>query len=134
MAIELIGAFICGEEDIAKLKNAEYRTPLENSVDTLYVTFQNEPEIVDRSLFGKPVDMKITGYGCNGRNEGFLVELYPEDVALKEKAEPIPTPVIAMSYYDSEPKKTRMMPFYTVDQFTVSGIFGAIEDGKVIFE
>lgn len=95
---------------------------------------QNEPEIVDRSLFGKKVEMKVTSYGCNGRNEGFLVELYPEDEALKEKAEPIPTPVIAMSYYDSKPEKTRMMPFYTVEQFTISGIFGALEDGKVSFE
>ena len=134
MAIELIGAFIIGEDDIAKLRNADYRTPLENDMDILYVTFQNEPEIVDRALFGKPVEMKVTGYGCNRRYEGFLVELYPEDAALKEKAELIPTPTIAMSYYDSEPKKTRMIPFYTVDHFTVSGIFGAIEDGKVVFE
>ena len=48
---------------------------LEFLTDDPHVTFQFKPRSFDRSLLGKSLSCRVTGYGNDGRNQGVSVDL-----------------------------------------------------------
>ena len=58
-------------------------SPLAEPVSDMHVTFRfGELEMYPKELMNKNIELKVVGYGCNGKNSGFEVEL-PEDIEAK---------------------------------------------------
>lgn len=106
------------------------RDPLENDILYPHITFEYMPQEVDRSLFGKPVQVKIVGYGNDGENEGVKVELSSEDPVLQSMIEKIEVPHVTIAVSDAgEPVNTRRLEFHEIEPIELTGIYGGYVDG-----
>ena len=121
---EYVGAFISRyklEQAIACIR----RTPLKCAVMNPHVTFEYKPLHVDVELFGRYIDVRIVGYGCDGKNEGLAVEVFSEMPELKQKIERIPVPHITLSTSaDGKAVNTRYLTFYDVPPIAIAGTYG----------
>lgn len=132
MQYKYIGCFFDPEGLWEKTKMIR-TSPLENLIQNPHVTFLYRPEIVNESLFGSCVEVTITGYGCDGNNEGVLVNLKIDQKELIELAQGIPVPHITLSLSDNaDAVNTRYIHFEPVEPITVQGIFGAMTEGNDI--
>ena len=103
-------------------------------IETPHITFVFEPDEVDELLFGEKIKVKVTGYGNDGRNEGFRVEPYSENRKLQTMIDNIPVPHITISVAKgARPYRTRFLEFQPIEPFELDGIFGGyIEGGTVV--
>ena len=103
-------------------------------IDHPHVTFAYRPESVDEGLFGVPVTLRVTGYGCDGANEGFLVEVLTDCAPLAEQAAAIPVPHITLSVaQDARPVNTRWLRFEPIEPFEIEAVFGGYRKGRPCF-
>lgn len=119
-----IGCFF-PKEELEKSLGALPRKALEKEIRTPHVTLAYKPEAVDRSLFGTPVSVRAVGYGCDGVNEGLLVELSTGCEALQALADGVETPHITLSLAENgEAVNTRFLAFSPIEPFTLTAVFG----------
>lgn len=99
-----------------------------------HVTFVFAPSEIDRSLFGRPIRVRITGYGNDGQNEGLRAELFSDDPAIAEMIERIEVPHITLAIRaDGKSVNTRYLDFHDVEPILLTGKFGGFSDqGHVI--
>ena len=106
---------------------------LEREILQPHVTVQYQPETVDERLFGENVLIRVTGYGCNGRNEGLSVQVQSRNPDLQKLLDRIAVPHITLSVArDGSSVDTRELDFHPVEPFTVRGRFGGCLPGRVV--
>lgn len=98
-----------------------------------HITFAYMPDSVNTALFGAPIDIKVTGYGNDGTNEGLLVELHTQNPVLEAMAKRIPVPHITISVSaEGQSVDTAKLTFSPIEPFGLTGVFGGFkEDGGV---
>lgn len=108
--------------------------PLACDIPSPHVTFAYRPQEVDQALFGIPVRIRVTGYGCDGHNEGLQVQLFPSDPVLQPLIDAIPVPHITISISeDGKAVNTRYLEFAPITPFELTGFSGGYTDqGQVI--
>ena len=95
-----------------------------------HVTFAYRPESVDEGLFGTPVTLRVTGYGCDGKNEGFRVEVLTDCAPLAQQAAAIEVPHITLSVgVEEQAVNTRWLVFAPVEPFEIESVYGGYLDG-----
>ena len=95
-----------------------------------HVTVLYMPEDALQPLFGTEAEITVTGYGCDGKNEGLEVTLHCADPVLQELIRQIPVPHITLSVSRSgKPVNTRFLQFSPVEPITFRAVFGGFLDG-----
>ena len=117
---------------------------LENPINNPHITVVYRPAIDHNDFYGADVYAVVRGYGNDGINEGYLVELIPGDGKKARNIEfckllcDIKTPHITLSVSnDGKPVDTNKLTFETLpmnEQFVLECRFGAFvvteyEDG-----
>ena len=128
--------FVDNEELKYAIKDIR-RNRLVNDIDRKHVTVEYKPqEKVPAYLLGNTVHIKIVGYGCDGKNEGLQVELYPENDELNEICNNIRVPHITLSIGKGcKPKDTADIEFTKIDPIEIDGVFGVmLKSGEYIVE
>lgn len=124
MKYNYIGCFI----DKGKLDEAISYLPrnrLSHEIEDTHITFKYKPRRVDKSLFGTPIRVTITKYGCDKENEGLLVKLSSEDPRINEMISHIPKPHITLSVSDTgRAVNTRYLDFVDIPETCITGRFG----------
>ena len=120
--IRYIGAFLTD-----KLESS-----LQNSIEYQHVTFAYEPPETTldycSALYGQTVVFKCVGYGNNGINEGFKVELIEASPEIKTLFSKIAVPHITCGLSEiAEAVNTRFLNFLPIEPFLVSAVFGFVE-------
>ena len=107
---------------------------LERTVEKPHVTFVYRPDKVNETLFGARLDVLITGYACDGKNEGVQVSVKSNVEELSDLIRAISLPHITLSLAaDAEAVNTRYLKYTPVTPISLQGIFGAVtEDSEVI--
>ncbi len=119
-----IGCFFDKEEEKRLLEHRQ-GPALEHRIGSLHVTVEYLPGQVDTSLFGTEVEAIVTGYGNNGRNEGFSVEVSSADEDMQRLLDSIELPHITLSRAeDAESVGTKKLRFDPIEPFSVKGKFG----------
>ena len=110
-------------------------------VSTIYM-----PEKDARSLYGREVEVKITGYkngavtdddGKETHNEGLKAELYPKDEEMAAYISAHPANYHITGSYEEHPKYTGYIDFSDMQpcEYTVTGRFGGgLNNGTIIFD
>ena len=128
-----VGFFVDFEELTEKVQNIR-RNPLSGTVMTPHVTYEFQPETADTSLFGEEVDIQITGYGNDGRNEGLKVSVVSRNRRLQTIISRIEVPHITLAISgDGLSVDTRHLEFEPLNPIHIKGRFGGFtfEDGVV---
>ena len=114
-------------------------TPLKGSLekDILFkhITTEFKPRVSHSELYGKEATFSIKGYGCDGKNEGYLVELAEcDDEELVQLFTKIAVPHITLSVSAAgKPVDTAKLSFAGVEPITVKARFGGYENGCPVF-
>ena len=88
---------------------------------------------MDELLFGGKLKVKVTGYGNDGMNEGFCVELHSENWKLQTMIDNIPVPHITISVAKgARPYRTRFLEFHPIESFKLDGIFWDYYRGELL--
>lgn len=98
--------------------DAGYRTKLEKPVPAPHVTFKFNPEKSEMPwlLIGEKINVKLIAYGCDGENEGFLVEILSDDPEIMKLVKEIEKPHVTLSTSRSgKPFNTRFLDFKELD-------------------
>lgn len=106
---------------------------LEKDIANKHITTQFRPKQTHEKLYGEKATFKVVGYGNDGVNEGFLVQLVScDDQELKQLFNEIPVPHITLSVSNiGKPVNTAKLNFKPVNGQTITGIFGGF-NGNVI--
>lgn len=124
MKYHYIGCFLPFEKLMGKCKELKLQH-LERVIRSPHVTFVYEPDSVDESLFGEKVEIKVIGYGNNGINEGFQVEIFSSNERIVKMARRIPVPHITLSVGEhGKPVDTKKLDFAPIEEFMIEGWFG----------
>jgi hypothetical protein len=111
------GVFFTASNIYAKITPA-----LSKKIDNPHVTVRFRPESVDKRLFGAEVAASVVGYACDGRNEGWRVELHSDNVALQDMLDRIAVPHITLSVSeDGQPVDTAKLHFHAIKPFAIAG-------------
>lgn len=103
-----------------------HKKRLEKIIMKPHVTFEYRPEITDETLFEKEVTFRVTGYGNDGKNEGFSVQMLSDSKPLLERYNKIAVPHITLSISeDSEAVYTSRLKFEEIPPFEIKGIYAA---------
>ena len=107
---------------------------LANTIMNPHITTEFQPLSVDETLFGETVQITITGYGCDGKNEGLKVHIESQIPKMKEMIHNIPVPHITLSIADdAKSVNTRYLTFHPAKGVTFHGIYGGVtENGELI--
>lgn len=125
------GVFINAKELERQLEeHGVERQKLWRDIHDTHVTFQFRPTDVDESLFGRPVDIRVVGYGVNPQNEGLLVEICCADKKVQRLCEQVEVPHITLSVSEKgKPVNTRYVDFAPIENpFTVQGVYDAFQE------
>ena len=121
---EYIGAFVPAIK-LGEHTKELHRIELERPILFPHITFAYRPETVDECLFGERLSVRAIGYGCDGENEGLLVEVYAKSNALCSMIKQIPLPHITLSVSKTgEPINTRYLRFKEIVPFEFTAVFG----------
>jgi len=106
---------------------------LGREIDTPHVTFRYAPREIPAELFGTPLTVRITGYGCDGENEGVSAEIITDSEELAAMAQEIAVPHITLSVSETgKPVNTRYLHFEPIVPFCIDAVFGGYtSDGTV---
>ena len=123
------GLFFDGEE--ANKINELEPIHLSKQKDLFHTTFKFKPSIEEifDEIVGKEFEVIITGYGCDGKNSGFRIELPDELIAYytnKDKDNNLVIPHITVSLSDDgKAKDTSKLQFKDLQKpFKIKGRFG----------
>ena len=127
------GCFVDPQEFWNKIKKIR-TSPLRIAVPIPHVTFAYRPAFIDESLFGIPMTITITGYGCDGQNEAVKVKVKSDNPKLEKMIQAIAVPHITISLSEgAEAVNSRGLDFKPVQHVTLQGVYGsATEDDEVI--
>ena len=123
------------EETSKKLEELQ-QNQLESPVQDMHITFKfGELEEYPDELMGKYIEVTLIGYGCDGKNSGFEVEL-PADVEAKfykgNRPIHITVSIGTVNGKKAKPVDTAKLHFEPLtDPVTVSGRFGYFVFGEV---
>ena len=132
-AIKYIGCFFEPAQLQEKLTGYE-RTPLFRTISAPHITFAYRPEAVDTALFGIPVTVEAVGYGNDGENEALQVVFRELPGELKNLADHIAVPHITLSVSEQgQSVNSRYLPFLPIAPFTLTGVFGAMDEAGNIY-
>lgn len=106
---------------------------LDRSILHPHVTFAYRPSLVPRALFGLPVTVRVTGYGCDGENEAFSVAFEEVPENLRPLTERIALPHITLSVSrDGKPVNSKTLSFAPVPSFLLCGTFGGMDEAGTL--
>lgn len=127
-----IAIFVDAEEVYNKAEGSR----LEKLIRFPHVTLKFKPESVNESLFGEKVTVKIIGYGNNGDNEGWKVDLYTENLELRKMIDNVEVPHITLSTsLQGKPVDTKNLQFEECNGIILHGIFGGYTyDNTVVMD
>jgi hypothetical protein len=110
------------------------KDPPSQQIRSPHVTFVYAPSEIDRSLFGRTIRVRITGYGNDGQNEGLRAELFSDDPAIAEMIARIEVPHITLAISaDGKAVNTKYLEFRDVEPILLTGKFGGYTaQGRVI--
>lgn len=97
-----------------------------------HVTFTMMPrsdQLFPAGLVGREVELRIVGLGCDGKNEGYLVELPADLLSYYRNMAP---PHITVSVTNSSPKHTGRLQFASIEPFVVAAILGYYTDDGIV--
>ena len=127
-----IGCFL-DPQDLLSATGEYAHRHLARIIPSPHVTFQYQPEAVDETLFGQPVEITAVGYGNDGKNEGLLVRLTAPSPAVQAMSEAIPVPHITISVSESgKPVNTGSLTFREIPPFRLTGVFGGYQEGGIV--
>lgn len=129
---QYIGCFF-DEETEKMLREHRQGKELAKSIKYLHTTIEYQPKYIGRipELFGKEIEVTVTGYGNNGRNEGLEVKVSSKNEEIQEMLERIEVPHITLSRAeDAQSVDTRYLEFEPIEPFTVKGVFGGYADNN----
>ena len=93
-----------------------------------HVTTAYRPKKTSKSLYGRTVTIKVTGYANDGEKEGVKVTVITDDPELKKMIENIPVPHITISVAEKgKPVNTGKLnfePIESTDEIVFKGTFG----------
>lgn len=123
-----IGCFF-DHDEAEKLRAHRAGKALDKQIASLHITFEYGPEDMRTRLFGKEVTVRVVGYGNNGKNEGYLVEISSGDEEVKALADKIALPHITLSRaLDASSVDTKDLDFAEIEPFSVTGRFGGYSE------
>lgn len=129
--VEYVGLFIEGS-DATKLKQHE-KSVLEKLPKNYHVTLEFRPKTEDKYnvIINKIYDIKVIGYGCDGENSGYLVEL-PEELKRYynnlDQNNNLKPPHITMSMSrQGKAVNTANLDFEKIQPFKVRGVVKQVE-------
>lgn len=107
---------------------------LEKRIGFPHVTFEFKPKTIDKELFGKEVDVLITGHANDGKNEGFSVEVVSDDEKIRKAMQEVKVPHITVSTSkDGKPVDTGKLNFEPLGwKIWLKGITGAFTTNGLI--
>lgn len=128
MKYKYIGCFFDLEESRALRRLSRFRG-LKKRIKSLHVTIEYDPEEVDTDLFGEEIEVRVTGYGNNRRNEGLLVEAHSDNPVIQAMLDRIEVQHITLSRaLAAESVDTKNLEFRKIKPLTVKGRFGGFSE------
>lgn len=126
--IKYLGCFFQKQQLYEKIADLD-RTPLHRAIPYPHMTCVYRPEEIPEALFGTPVTVRVTGYGCDGENEALRVQFEELPKALRALAENIPVPHITLSVSEfGKSVNSGRLAFEPVEPFLLKGIFGGFDE------
>lgn len=122
------------DNEVEKQLIALQERGLASSIENMHITFKfGDTEKYPEELMGKDFDIKVTGYGSDGKNSGFSVEL-PEELKKHYKSSSIPHITVSIGEVDGvkgKPVDTAKLDFYPLDKpVQIKGKLGYFIFGK----
>lgn len=122
------------EKEIEQQLIALQKNGLESNVENMHITFKfGDTEKYPEELIGREFEIKITGYGSDGKNSGFSVEL-PEELRKYYKSSSIPHITVSIGEVDGvkgKPVDTAKLDFKSLDKpLLIKGKLGYFIFGK----
>lgn len=122
------------EKEIEQQLIALQKNGLESNVENMHITFKfGDTEKYPEELVGREFEIKITGYGSDGKNSGFSVEL-PEELRKYYKSSSIPHITVSIGEVDGvkgKPVDTAKLDFKSLDKpLLIKGKLGYFIFGK----
>ena len=122
------------EKEIEQQLIALQKKGLENNVENMHITFKlGDIEKYPEELIGKEFKIKITGYGSDGKNSGFSVEL-PKELRKYYKSSSIPHITVSIGEVDGvkgKPVDTARLDFKPLKEpVEIQGKLGYFIFGK----
>lgn len=129
------GVFFDAAELSEKFAKYVGEETLSNIIKNPHVTFTFRPNSVDTSLLGKPVCFTVTGYACDGKNQGLSVEVSLIPAGLSSEYQTIKHPHITISVSeDGKPVDTSKLCFTPLSEsFEIVGKYGVFTDAGILF-
>lgn len=119
------GVFI-NSESIYKLKTTK---SLQIKSQDLHITFEFKPSVLfDANFIGKEYKIKVVGYGNDGYNEGYKVEI-PDSLVSFYKGSSVPHITTSISE-GSSAKNTSKINFASIEPFYIYGKVGLFIQDK----
>ena len=119
-----VGCFVRRQELLEKVRHIS-SGHLYRIIENPHVTFAYKPESVDETLFGEPLEITMTGYANDGKNEGVKVELTAENPRIREMIAQIEVPHITLSVSETgESVNTRFLDFSPITPIKITGKYG----------
>jgi hypothetical protein len=130
------GVFFDAAELSEKFAKYVGEETLSNIIKNPHVTFTFKPSSVDTSLLGKPVCFTVTGYACDGKNQGLSVEVSLIHAGLSSEYQTVKHPHITISVSeDGRPVDTGKLCFTPLSEsFDITGKYGVFTDNGVLFD
>ena len=130
-----VGCFVKHQDFYTAIKEIR-KNPLENDIENPHITFTYKPIDVNQSLFGKPIQIVIVGYGNDGENEGLRVQLHSSNSLLQAMIEQLDVPHITISVgNEGKPVNTKKLLFEEIEPIEMIGKYGGFTKwGKVIVQ
>ena len=125
--------------ELDKIVDEITKTRLFRMIENPHVTFAFKPSRVNPALFGQEATFEITGYACDGKNQGVQVFMrVSKSSELMHEFNLIQNPHITISVAeDGKPVDTGKMtfkPFYVESEpLTITGKYGGFCNGKVYY-
>lgn len=124
------------EKEIEQQLVALQKKGLGSNIENMHITFKcGDIEKYPEELIGREFEFKITGYGSNGKNSGFLVEL-PKELRKYYKSSSIPYITVSIGEVDGvkgKPVDTAKLDFKPLDKpVKIKGKLGYFIFGKGI--
>ena len=108
---------------------------LEKKISTPHITLDFKPTDLHLNSFGTKAIIKVIGYGNDGKNEGYLCQIEPEDKELAAQVSKIAVPHLTLSVSkNGKPVDTAKLEFQKIQPFSIIGTFGAFTPKGVITE
>lgn len=113
-------------------KAANLRTyPLEREITNPHVTCEFRPKNPQTELFGTEAEVTITGYGCDGNNEGFSVSVKTANPEVQALIDKVPVPHITLSVSaKGRPVDTAHLKFTPCEHVVLHGIFAGYDPNQ----